>query len=253
MHPGPIESYISYLNVAASAALIARLCFQRLAGIYRLLFLYLVLDTLQGILTLVFSGNNRLILWIYEAGQTLKLIAAIFVAMELFRLALVQQPALARFGRSIIGYILAASGALAALNALVRVPPRGLGYQVARFLSFERATHSMIMLILILMSVFLLWFPVRTRRNTAVCIAGFVVYSFQRWAGLLLGDLWPAYQRQFSTAMLCISLACLIAWIILLRRAGETSTVQTGHHWNRAEADRLGLQLNAINAKLGGS
>jgi hypothetical protein len=50
MHPGPFENCVWYLNLAAVGALLARLYFQRLARIYRLLFLYLVMGSLQSTL-----------------------------------------------------------------------------------------------------------------------------------------------------------------------------------------------------------
>ncbi len=242
------------MNIAATAALIARLCWERLAGTYRILVLYLLVDFTGGALQIVFYGNDRFTRAIYFAAQTLKVTAAIFVAMELFRLALAQQPALARFGRRATGYFFGAAATLAAVNVLFGAAAAKHNKPiVGRFLAFERSMDLTVMVVLLLMSVFLLWFPVRTRRNAAVCIAGFVLYSSQRWVGLLLIDLWPDYTRQFSTAMLCVSLACLIAWVILLRRDGETTTVQTGHGWNPVEAERLRLQLDAINTRLGRS
>jgi hypothetical protein len=250
MRPGPLEDFVWYLNVAGTGALIARLYFQRLAWIYRLLFLYLALDALEDVLTLVFSRIPEWTYMTYVAGQTAKVTMATFVVMELFRLALVQQPALARFGRNMVGYFFAVAAGLAALNVLFGADAEKYHTWEGRFLAFERSVDLTVLVVLVLMSVFLLWFPVRARRNAAICIAGFVVYTFQRWTGLLLADLWPAYTRQFSTTMLCISLAVLAVWIVRLRRDGETVTVQTGHGWNPAEADRLRLQLDAINARL---
>ena len=254
MLPGPFENFVWYLNILATVVLIARLYFQGLAWIYRVLLVYLLMGALQSVLTLIFAADHKWTYLIYVMGQTVKMTLAIFMTMELFRLALVQQPALARFGRGAIGYFFAAAAALAALNPLIAGgKPRHRSYLVAGFHPFERTMDSTVMFVLILMSVFLVWFPVRTRRNVAICMAGFVVYSFQRWTGLLLGDLWPAYLRQFSTAMLCVSFGCLTGWIILLRREGEKITVETGHGWNPVEADRLRFQLDAINTRLGAS
>jgi hypothetical protein len=250
MYPSLLENCLWCLNIGAAAALIARLYFQRLTRTYRLLVLYLAVDTLQSVLALIFVGDPAVPYLTYAAGQTLKVTLAIFIPMELFRLALVQQPALARFGRRMIGYFFAVAATLAALNVLFGAGTSQGNRVLGGFLAFERSMDLVALAVLILMSGYLLWFPVRTRRNTAICIAGFVIYSFQRWTGLLLVDLWPDYQRQFSTAMLCVSLAGLTVWTILLRRDGETSTVQTGHRWNPEEADRLRLQLDAINARL---
>ncbi len=232
MYPGSLENGIWYLNIAAAVVLIARLYFQGLAGVYRLLFLYLVVGVLQSMLALVLASNSPWTRVVYSTGQMLKVAAAIFIPMELFRLALVQQPALARFGRSMIGYFFAVAAILAALNVLFGASAAKYNTWVGRLFAFERSMDLVVMLVLLLMSVFLLWFPVRTRKNTAVCIGGFAVYSFERWTGLLSVDLWPDYTRQFSTAMQIVSSACLMTWIILLRRDRETATVVTGHGWD---------------------
>jgi hypothetical protein len=254
MHVGFLENWLTYLNLLAAAALIARLYTQKLAGIYRILVVYLVTGTLEDVLTLVFTADHRAALFIYIVGQAIKVTVAIFVAMELFRLALVQQPALARWGKRAIGYLFSVA-AVAVAGFYLKVGPisRMATFQflVSWFLKFEGTMNWAVLIILALISIFLLWFPVRARRNAAICIAGFMVYSLQRGIGLLLVGLWPPYQMVFDTAMLFMSFICLTAWVVLLSQQGENSSVTTGHRWNPMEAERLAVQLNAINARLG--
>jgi hypothetical protein len=45
-------------------------------------------------------------------------------------------------------------------------------------------------------------------------------------------------------------MGCLLVWLLGLRREGESRTAVVGHLWNRAEADRLTEQLDAINDSL---
>lgn len=255
MHVGLLENCLTYLNILAAGALIVRLYGEKLAGIYRMLVLYLAADTLEGVLTLAFAGNNRGIYFTYAAGQTVKVTVAIFVAMELFRLALAQQPALGRWGRRAIGYFFCVATVVAAIYVALKPTSRrtALSFLAGRFLPFEGAMDLAVLILLILMTIFLLWFPVRARRNAALCIAGFVIYSFQRWTGIFLVDLWPLCRPIVSPIQLCISFLCLVAWVILLKRQGESSMVTTGHRWNSLEAERLSAQLDAINSRLSGA
>jgi hypothetical protein len=252
MHVGFLETCLTYLNILAAAALIARLYGEKLTGIYRILVLYLAADTLEDLLTLVFAGKNRELYLIYAAGQTLKVTLAIFVAMELFRLALAQQPALAQWGKRAIGYFFCLAAVVAAIYVALKPAsrPTAFSFLAGRFLPFEGAMDLAVLVILVLMSIFLLWFPVRARWNAALCIAGFVVYSFQRWTGIFLVDLWPRYRPLVSPIQLFISFLCLAAWVVLLKRQGESSTVTTGHRWNPLEAARLTAQLDTINSRL---
>ncbi len=255
MHVGLFETCLTYLNILAAGALIVRLFGEHLAGIYRMLVLYLVADTLEGVLTLALAGNNRAIYFTYAAGQTVKVTVAIFVAMELFRLALAQQPALGRWGKRAIGYFFCVAAVIAAIYVAVKPVSRraALSFLAGRFLPFEGAMDLAVLVLLILMTIFLVWFPVRARRNAALCIAGFVIYSFQRWTGIFLVDLWPSCRQLVSPIQLSISFLCLAAWVILLKRKGEISVVTTGHRWNSSEAERLTAQLDAINARLSGA
>lgn len=88
---------------------------------------------------------------------------ATFVAMELFRLALVQPRALARFERNMVGYFFAVAAGLAALNVLFGAAATKYLLRVGRCLAFERSMDLAVTVVLLLMSAFLLWFPVRTR------------------------------------------------------------------------------------------
>jgi hypothetical protein len=145
--------------------------------------------------------------------------------------------------------LLLAGVAAAGLYFGPSVPPRRwppLHY----FLSFERTMDSVLVVLLIVISLFLLWFPLKIRRNAALYIGGFVGYFLARAGALLAMNTWPAYTRALNVGALAFSLACLIGWIVLLRREGEVGEVVTGHRWNPREMDRLTAQLDAINTRL---
>jgi hypothetical protein len=255
MHVGFLENWLTYLNIGGAGALIARMYWEKLAGIYRMLVVYLAAGALEDVFTMVFAGDNRARYLVYAAGQTVKVTVAIFVARELFRLALTQQPALAHWGKRAIGYFFGLAAAAAAFYISIESVSRAATawWLVGQFLAFEGAMDLAVLVILVLMSVFLLWFPVRARRNAAICIAGFVVYYFQRWTGLLLVARWPHSRQLVSPILLGVSFLCLAGWVVLLKRQGEYSTVTTGHRWNPLEAARLTAQLDAINSRLDGA
>jgi hypothetical protein len=108
----------------------------------------------------------------------------------------------------------------------------------------------MVLLFLVGAVLFLLWFPVKVRRNVAVCMGGFVFYWFERWAGVLLVNLHPKSSFAVNAVMLILSLACLLVWTLAIRPEGEILITVTGHRWNPAETEHLLVQLNAINARL---
>jgi hypothetical protein len=79
------------------------------------------------------------------------------------------------------------------------------------------------------------------------------VWALSRSAALHLVRQWSsnAYLAQIvNTIEMWVILGCLLYWLIGLRREGEARTAVVGHLWNRAEAERLSSQLDAINDRL---
>src|SRR5262249_44652733 len=90
---------ICYFNIAATALLLVQLAIHGLYRSYRLLFAYFLADLLQEMLGLFLAPNSVGYFYTYLGGQAIKLILAVWVVLELYRLALERHPALAKFGR----------------------------------------------------------------------------------------------------------------------------------------------------------
>jgi hypothetical protein len=240
-----------YLNGAMGVCLLIQLLRYRLTRRYCWLFCYFLVGVLQILLETPLPTYSIWYGYIYFGGQAAKALLGVALAIRLWRLALLGYPALARFGRRAVIYMLLAAITVAAAGLLLEpVTPQGQNPIAHSFQAIEGAVDSMVLAFLVGMVLFLLWFPVKVRRNVAVCIGGFVFYWFQRWAGLLLVNLYPRYSHGLSTVMLVLSLACLILWTLALRPEGEIVTTVTGHRWNPDETEHLLGQLDAINARL---
>jgi hypothetical protein len=246
------EQAMWYVNMAAAAVLLVRLCTQGLVAGYPFLFAYLFADTLETLVLSAFAHRPHIRTEIYFVGQTVKVALAIFVVLELYELALAQQPALARFGRRMLGYLFSVAAGFGLVNLLLEFEgaDRKRGAFLVNFLRAERSVDLVAFIVLILIAGFLLWFPVRARRNVAVWLGGFLLYSFSRWTGLLLTNRYPQFTHELYVVMQAASLACLVGWSLLLKRAGEKEIVVTGHTWDHAQAERLTVQIDAINSRL---
>jgi hypothetical protein len=158
---------------------------------------------------------------------------------------------LARFWRTLVGYVLG----IAAVIPLIGLWMDHRAYAGAQtllriFFLFEQTMDSTMAIFLILISAFMVWFPVRLRRNVIVYIVGFIVASLSRSVAIHLINQWfenKQLRHVSNLAQMCIGLGCLLFWLIGLRREGESRTAVVGHLWNRAEAERLTEQLEAIN------
>jgi hypothetical protein len=252
IHLNLLEKAILCLTIGLTAAVLVRLLFSGLSKIYKLLFCYLASDFLSTIGALWIPYNTKRYGDFYFSSQTLKILIAAFVVVEIYAIALENTPALAQFGRNTVGYLLGIAAMIPLIGLLV--DRSSSAHPVLRaFLLFEQTMDATMAIFLIIISIFLAWFPVQMRRNVIVYIGGFIVWSLSRSAAVHLVNQWSA-NKQVSLAIntfdMCISVGCLLFWLIGLRREGEIRTAVVGHLWNRAETERLTEQLDAINNTL---
>jgi hypothetical protein len=236
--------------VAESYLLLQLLRF-RLARQYGWLFGYYLVDVVGTVALAGRSPSSFLFGLIYFVVQCLATVLGAGFALQIWQSALRGYPAVARFGRR-FGIYLQVGAALVAASLLLLNPPRGSRQAVFThyFNAFQGAADAMVFLFLLAAGLFLVWFPVKLSRNTAVCAGLFFFLLFKNWAILLLLNLYPAAYVNASQAKLILDLLCQVCWIFALRPEGETANTVSGHRWNQEETGRLLRQLDAINARL---
>jgi hypothetical protein len=245
----PWEKGILYLTVALTAGVLVKLWSSGLIKIYKLFFFYLTLDLFSTIGALTIPYDTNWYGYFYFSAQTLKIVTAAFVLVEGYWLALGRTPALAQFVRNGVGYILAAAALIPVILLWIDRGASNKRYLRAFFL-FEQTMDATMAIFLILIVIFMSWFPVRLRRNVIVYIGGFIIWALSRSAGLHLVNLWSATKQQnqvINIIVMCVAVGCLLFWVVGLRPEGESRTAVVGHLWNRAEAERLTKQLETIN------
>lgn len=247
-----VERVLFYLNVIAEIGLLFRLIHCRLYRTYLSLFLYWLVQPVESLVLLGAGRLTWLYAYLYWGAQTLNIFLAIYVVLDLFHIALGEHPAIAAFGRRAVlaAMGLAALAALAGIMLDTTVLP-GHHPAVQRFATFERSMNFVVLIFLLLISILLLWFPIKVRRNIVVYIAGFVLFAAARSFGLLLANLLPpAATFTVSTILLAITLLCLLIWTVGIRPEGESTTASPGQRGNPEAVLRLSRQLDAINATL---
>jgi hypothetical protein len=250
----PIELDIWYFHIAGTFALVARLYQTGLIRTYRWFGIYMLVGLAGSTLNIYFLQTHRLRCYAetYMIGMGMKMIVSVFVLLELYRVALASQPAIARFGRQTVGYALVVAAAIAALGLILdRSAPKDQPLLLYRYFKVERTMDVWALTFLLLITAFMLWFPVKLMRNAAFYLLGFVVYFSARSAGLLVVNLLTRrYQPAVDSIMLGISLCCLLFWVFALRREDRDRATVIGHRWDPSAMDRLTGQLDAINASL---
>jgi hypothetical protein len=247
-----VEQVLFYLNFIAQLVLLYRLLHSGLYRIYFSLFLYWLLQALPSVALMAIPIHSHRYVYVYWAAQTINVLMAVFVVQDMYRIALMEHPAVASFARRSV----LAAMAIAAVVALPGITldstiVAGQAPAIHRFATFERSMNFIILLFLLLISILLLWFPIRVRRNIVVYISGFVLFSASRSIGLLLANILPSSDtRLVSTVLLVLTLMSLVIWIAGIQPEGELVTATPGYRRNPETMQRLGHQLDAINAAL---
>lgn len=247
-----VERALFYLNFIAELTLLGRLIQCKLYRTYGSLFLYWLVQALPSLALLSVGRQTRMFVYIYWVAQTVNIFMALYVVQDLFHIALAEHPAIASAGRRAVlaAMALAAIVALAGVTLDATVLP-GHYSAIQRFATFERSMNFVILIFLLLISILLLWFPIKVRRNIVVYISGFLLFAAARSLGLLIANLLPQrFTVVVSTILLALTLLCLLIWIIGIRPEGERVSATPGYRRDPQAMQRLGRQLDAINATL---
>jgi hypothetical protein len=225
-----------------------------LIKIYRLLFCYLTVSLISSLGALTIPYGTKAYGDFYFSCETARIVIAAFVLVEIYSLALENTPALASFGRSAVGYLLGAAAIIPVLGLFFGTNPSSAPHPYLHsYLLFEQTMDGTMAAFLILISMFMAWFPVRLRRNVIIYIWGFIAWNLTRTANVHFANQFNKnlfVLHIVNSASMTVAAACLLFWLVMFRREGEARTAVVGHLWNRDEADRLTRQLDAINDNL---
>ena len=243
---------VLYLYLVLATVLLWKLHATGLATTYRRLFFYLAFDFLFTLGGFAFTQNQFWSGIFYFSGQTIKIVIAAFVLIEIYARALENTPALAQYGRNMVAYILGASALLPLVLLLIdRTPSRY--WELAAFFRLEQTMGAAMGIFLIILTAFLLYFPVRMKRNVLFYASGFTAWALVHTVTVFMGIHVSGNLRAGAILNLiqsCVQTGCLVYWMAGLRKEGETLTAVVGHLWNREEAERLTEQLDSINDSL---
>lgn len=243
---------VTYVNLGLSLAVLGMLWGARLMARYKLLVGYLLADFMLTAKGLTLAGNRNIYAQFYFGAQSVKIVIAAFVLVEIYALSLENTPALARFVRNGVAYILFVSALFPGAALLLDRSPARYPWLRGFFL-LEQTMGAMMAIFLVLLSLFLAYFPVRLRRNVFVYSSGFIVWAVTHSAAVFLVNQSPGnlpFHAWVNFAQACLQGMCLFYWLLGFRREGELRTAVVGHLWSRAEAERLTELLGAINTRL---
>jgi hypothetical protein len=248
MHQLPIEQQcLLVLEIGALLLLCIRLWMAGLHRVYAYCFGYLVLEFFQALIPVLVPLQSRLYRDLFVLSQVLIVAACALVVLELYSKALGDLIGIASVARRYIRITLA-------LALMVAVLPLAMEKNTATMTGylfvFERIAMSSLVVFLLLISGFLVYYPVPLGRNVVVYLAGYAVFFLTVTTVTFIQNLGYFWIRLLGSVQMGVDVACLVFWLLALSRQGENKRVVVGHQWNRGDERRLLAQLEAINANL---
>lgn len=125
--------------------------------------------------------------------------------------------------------------------------PKGF---VGTALIVDRVVVVALVVLVLLITAFLVYYPIPLSKNTVVYSLGFAVYFLAKAGGRVVENVSGNWYGQVNLLLVVVPTACLIYWILALNQKGEEKTVVVGHRWNPGSEERLLAQLKEINASL---
>lgn len=243
----PEQQFLEILQIVILPALCVKLWSNGLYKLYVFFFSCLVLEFLQALIPVFVSLGGSLYRDSYVASQALIVCCYACVVLELYSVVLRNLEGIAGVARRYIKITLALAILLSLLPlGIERVPSTLTGY----LFIFERPILSSLVVFVLLISGFLVYYPVPLGRNVIAYLAGYAVFFMAATMLAFFQNLGYFWNRLLSSVNMGIFVACLAFWLFSLSRQGEKKYVVMGHQWNPGDEQRLMAQLEAINASL---
>jgi hypothetical protein len=244
----PIEQQILVVaQIVALVALFAKMSWDGLYKIYVYFFGYLVVELLQLLVPVFVPLDTRMYRDAFVVSQALVICFSTLVVLELYSNVLRRLPGIGGVSRRFIKVTLV-------LAVFISLLPLGLektANTVTGYLfMFQRPIMTSLLIFILLITGFLVYYPVPLGRNVLVYLLGYAVYFVTNSTAIFVRNLGHYWSRPISDVLMLVYFACLAFWLFALSKAGETKSLIVGHQWNPSDEGRLLAQLEAINASL---
>jgi hypothetical protein len=235
------------LQISILVGLVGRMAVTGLFRTYPYFFGYLLMACLQALILSFLSPDSPSFFYPWLITQALLTCFGALIVLELYALVLRDLTGIASTSRRYLRICLGLAIVVSLLLLLLEQTPHGIGNT---FMVIDRALVTSLLIFVLLLTAFLVYYPVPINRNLVVYSIGYAVYFMAKASGLLFVNINHAWYRQFGIGLVTVSTLAMLFWLLGLRREGEEKNLVIGHRWNRQNQDELLAQLKAINASL---
>jgi hypothetical protein len=238
-----LEGVLWAVNIGLTLLLATRLWTSGLSAIYRAFQFFLVFSFLRGGVPAVFPMTRAQYGNFYAFTEIASLIFYFLVTLEIYARVFEKFPGIESFSRWALSGFLALSMVLAMVTLYPDVASRPNPTPLDYLLIIERGVLSGLVFLILMMSLFLSWYPIVLARNIVVHSLLFAVY-FTTKAGVFLLQNMADHILMIRTVNLVVFTlgnVCMLLWMVFLRPQGSPAHRPVAAHQFHAVAPASGL------------
>ena len=203
-------------EILLTAALLLVMAHRGLAGTYRIFLAFMAVKSVDSVIFIVLNPATNRYAYAYLAANPILWVFSILVVLELYENVLADFPGIVSFGKWVITGTFAIAVCISLLTARYdwNVSAHPLSPVLFYYTFIERGVTTSQVLFLLLMTVFLRWFPAPLQRNvhvhTVILFFYFLIESSLLLFRNLVGE---QVTMPVNLAILGASCLCVIGWI----------------------------------------
>jgi hypothetical protein len=238
-------------NLAITALLLFTLWRRGITGRRPFFAAYLLGALLRGVILSFIPNGRTLYGWVYLTTEPIIWLFYVLIVIEIFGSALRQYRGVAALSRWVLAALLLVSVTLSVISLVPDLNSDHPFPIVHLVTAAGRAICTSLALFLLGITLFFLSYPIPLSRNTiihsAICSAYFLIGAAGYFVHNVVG---PSSWAVVNLALVVITAATLLAWILFLRPEGERIIVEHRPQWSPETEEELLNRLNALNSVL---
>jgi len=245
------QGLLRLVSSACFAALAVKLWRQDLRKGYPFFFWYVTFRLLRAVVLLPFPTNRTIYGYLFIPTELVLWVFYVLVVLELYRLVLRDFKGIATLGRWVVLGALSLSVLLSLLSLAPDLSSRQAYPILQAVFVMGRAICSSLAIFLLLITAFLVFYPVPLSRNVIVHTVVYAVYFLSLTMTYFVRNVaGPDVVLPLNIVLQAVTVLTLLAWIVLLSPAGEQVVISVRPRWAPEEEQRLVRNLDSINAAL---
>lgn len=248
-----LEGILWFLTTLLTVLLLLRLLWTRLSSVYPAFAWFLVFGFARSIIGAASQLSQKQYYWYYIVTEAILLFFYILMTLEVYTLVLQKYPGIQALSRWMLSGALIGAMTLAMASMYPEMMAKAKLTEYDLLGVAERGILSGLVLLILLVTLFLSWFPISLPRQIALHSILFAAFFLlkggarlaQNYSQNLLG-------RPLNLALFSLACCCLLGWIFVLKPMEENPATLKMGKWNRTDENRLLGQLQEINETLSG-